>query len=102
LDNPDKIVLGYDEVDNYPWVMADQTGITFELLKIVEAKIGIKIVYEKYPWKRCLELLKDNKIDGAINSSFKKERLEMGTYPMISETEPDITIKNSYGRLFFI
>jgi len=90
-DKPEKIILGFEDAPNYPWLLPDGTGITFELLKIVEAKMGIKFVYEKYPWKRCLELLKENKIDGALNSSFKKERMEMGAYPMISDTEPDIS-----------
>jgi polar amino acid transport system substrate-binding protein len=33
------------------------------------------------PWKRCLEQLRANKVDGAFAASFSPERLEVGAYP---------------------
>ncbi|OHD13594.1 MAG: hypothetical protein A2086_09920 [Spirochaetes bacterium GWD1_27_9] len=88
---PSEITFTHEDENAYPWVLPDGTGIDIEMMKILEKKINIKIKLQKYPWKRCLELMKSNVVDGAFASSFKTERLEMGHYP----TKEDGNIDNS-------
>lgn len=61
-------------------------GISIEILKEVEKRIkNLKIEFVRYPWPRCLQNLKDNKVDGIFNSSYTSERAEaIGWYPTIN------------------
>ena len=52
---------------------------------------NIKFKYTRYPWKRCLDGLKKNKVDAVLGASFKKSRMEIGHYPM-KEKSPDDTM----------
>jgi polar amino acid transport system substrate-binding protein len=40
------------------------------------------------PWKRCLEQLKANEVDGAFAVSFNPERLVLGAYPGGERADP--------------
>ncbi len=80
-----KMVVAYEDNTDYPWIIDNGRGLDFELLNLIAQKLNIQIEYKKYPWKRCLDLLKDNMVDGLLNASFKIERLENGIYPMQSD-----------------
>ncbi len=86
---PEQITIAFEDADNYPWQFPDKTGLNFEMLKIVEKNLGIKFVYQPLPWKRCLEIIKENKVDAVLNASFKKDRLEIAVYPTKSNGEID-------------
>ncbi|OHD23427.1 MAG: hypothetical protein A2Y34_09225 [Spirochaetes bacterium GWC1_27_15] len=91
--NPEvKMVVAFEDNTDYPWIIDNGTGIDFELLNLIAKKLNIQIEYKKYPWKRCLDLLKENSVDGLLNASFKIERLENGVYPIQSDGKnPDET-----------
>ena len=80
------IVLAYDAAPNPPYNMAnhllEKPGISIEVLTAVGKKLDIGIEFRSYPWKRCLENVRKNVVDGVIDASFKPKRLEIGSYPM--------------------
>ena len=87
-------------MENKPWepyyygkkeIKDSKPGIMIELLKMVEKNIkkedkfkDFKFSFKRVPWKRCLTLLKKNKVEGLLGASFKEKRRKNGEYPMKS------------------
>lgn len=70
------LIYGYDE-DYPPWekeVASIPTGINIEIMTIVAKKLGIKIQFEPYPFKRVLALLNSGDIDMGGGLEKKPER----------------------------
>ncbi len=92
--NPDKIVFGYHEAYppySYEENNGDAVGIFPEVIKEAANIIGIKVEFEKYPWKRMIQCAKNGKVD-AIMPLFKtEERKKYLFYPTNS-----IAIVESY------
>jgi len=86
---PHSLTLCSGPGDFYPWHMTGGIGLNLVLLNRVAAKLGVKIIYVSYPWKRCLLEMKNGQVDGAFASSFKTDRLEMGAYPMADDGKPN-------------
>jgi polar amino acid transport system substrate-binding protein len=82
-DKPASVKLCYENEDIYPWVLKSKPGLNLILLGSVEQKLGVKFELVAQPWKRCQEEMKTGSFDGIFAASFKTERLEIGTYPMI-------------------
>lgn len=78
-----------EDADSYPWTMKDGSGVNFDLINKAADNIGVKVEFVLYPWKRCLESLKNNTVDGAFSASYKKKRTEMGVYPTTADGKPD-------------
>jgi polar amino acid transport system substrate-binding protein len=81
---PASLTFACEDTNSFPWVFQNKgntEGLDIELLKILERRLGVKINLVKYPWKRCLAMMKSGEIDGVIGSSFKPDRLNMGSYP---------------------
>ncbi len=76
-----KVSLCFENKLVAPWRTPERSGLNFELLKRVEAKLDISFSYELLPWKRCLAKLKSNEVDGAFSVSFSDERREYGAFP---------------------
>jgi polar amino acid transport system substrate-binding protein len=81
----ESITIAFEDGAQPPWSMPDGSGVDHALLKLVAAKTGIEIKTQSMPWKRCLSQMQENKVDGALNASFKEERLAMGCYPMAAD-----------------
>ncbi|MBV8659468.1 MAG: transporter substrate-binding domain-containing protein [Burkholderiales bacterium] len=79
---PATITLCEEDQDNYPWVIIGHPGYTSMMMNAVAARVGTRIVIVAKPWKRCLNEMKINAVDGVLNASFAPERMEMGNYPM--------------------
>jgi len=63
-------------------MLPDKPGAAVELVKLLETKVpGLKVQFQRYPWKRCLNELGQGNVDGAFNASFKEKRLKFGAYP---------------------
>jgi polar amino acid transport system substrate-binding protein len=75
------LTLCFERQQVLPWRTLDARGLNFELLDEVSRRTGVHFAYESMPWKRCLEQLRANKVDGAFAASFSPERLEVGAYP---------------------
>ena len=100
------ITLAYEEKPNPPFYLGNKTidwkkpGITLDVLKSLEKNLNVKFKFERLPWARGLELLKNNLIDGVFHASFKKKRLNMGVYPMKND-EPD-TNRSLMSQAYFL
>lgn len=79
----EELLLCFENENIRPWQTQDGTGLNFELLDLVAGKLGIRFRYYATPWKRCLLDVKNNAVAGALDASFKPERLEVGAYPML-------------------
>ncbi|MDE1463685.1 substrate-binding periplasmic protein [Spartinivicinus poritis] len=92
------IHLTYNIEPNPPFNMgdhlADNPGITIEMIQAVGYQLKINFQFEKMPWKRCLYSVQQNIMDGTIDASFKKERMKVGVYPM-TDGEIDTSKRNS-------
>ncbi len=80
-----EVKLSMEDADSFPFQMKNKTGTDLMLLEMVGKKVGVKFVYNLVPWERCLSEMQSNSVNGCFSASFKKERLEMGTYPMKGE-----------------
>ncbi len=76
-----ELTFCYENENIRPWQYRDGTGLNFELLDRVAARLGLHFRYQAAPWKRCLLDLKGNMVSGVLDASFKTERRENGTYP---------------------
>ncbi len=63
-------------------ISADFPGVTIDVLRLIETKIGIKFIIKKYPWKRVIHEVKNDRIDGGFHFSFKEERRSFVAYPI--------------------
>jgi polar amino acid transport system substrate-binding protein len=86
---PSAIALCYERQDVPPWRMADGHGLNVDLLDAVARQTGLRFAYQSMPWKRCLELLKANAVDGAFTVSFSRERMALGVYPGGANADPE-------------
>ena len=77
----DSITLCFERQDVRPWRTLDGGGLNFELLNEVARRTGVTFDYQSMPWKRCLEQLRSNQVDGAFAVSFTRDRISLGAYP---------------------
>lgn len=75
------VSLCFERQEVLPWRTLDGGGLNFELLGEVARRLGVVFDYQSMPWKRCLEQVKANQVDGAFAVSFSRERLALGAYP---------------------
>jgi polar amino acid transport system substrate-binding protein len=75
------LTLCFERQEVLPWRTLDGHGLNFELLEEVAAKSGVRFDYRSMPWKRCLEQLRANQVDGAFAASFSRERQQVGAFP---------------------
>ncbi|HEY5799631.1 MAG TPA: amino acid ABC transporter substrate-binding protein [Burkholderiaceae bacterium] len=71
----------YERIDVPPWRYVDGTGLHFDLLNRVAKRLDINFELQPLPWKRCMENLKGNLVNGAFAVSFKPDRLPVAVYP---------------------
>ena len=86
---PTRITVGIESNDFAPYTYGTESkyrgqGALIDLLKSFEKELGVKFLFKVYPWKRCLRMLKESKIDAVFNASFKKERMKIGVYPFLN------------------
>lgn len=80
--------VAYEDKTQFPYYMGDtqrvldKPGAAVELVKMLEERIpGLQIRFSRYPWKRCLTMLKTGQVDGIFNASFNTSRTRIGEYP---------------------
>lgn len=74
---------------NAPWRALDGGGLNFELLAEAAKRTGVTLDYQGMRWKRCLEQLKANQVEGAVAVSFNPERMALAAYPGVSPAAKD-------------
>lgn len=86
-----KITFCYQDTELFPNYMGEQKiklatmpGINIELVDKIAQTLNIKVQYVRYPWNRCLALLKAGRVDSLI-ASYNKDRAEYAVYPMAGD-----------------
>lgn len=89
-------VFCYQDIElfpNYTGPSADvpeeNRGVVVELVERTALQAGLKPVFVRYPWNRCLSLMRQGLVDSVV-ASYQEERLPSVVYPL-SGGEPDIT-----------
>lgn len=85
---PGTVTLCFERQEVPPWRTLDGGGLNFELLAEVGRRTGVTFDYQSMPWKRCLEQLKANQVNGAFAVSFNRERMDLGAYPGGANADP--------------
>lgn len=67
----------------FPWSIPEsEDGLDIILLKMVDKNIPeVNFRYVSMPWNDCFLALKQNKVDGVFQASYKKIRERFGAYP---------------------
>ncbi len=94
----------YQDIELYPnytgatkAVPEKDPGILVELVQLAAADVQLEVTFARYPWKRCLSLMKLGRIDSVI-ASFRPERRDALVFPMAGD-QPDDTrmiVQNGY------
>lgn len=95
----------YQDIELYPNYTGNSArvperdpGLIIELVQKASASVGLTPTFVRFPWKRCLALLKLGRVDSVV-ASYRKERADAAAYPMIAG-EPDdekfLTISGYY------
>lgn len=71
-----------EDEDSHPWLLKDGQGLNLVMLRAVEQRLALRILVERQPWRRCLQSLRDNLVDGAFKASFSPERQAFAHYPL--------------------
>jgi len=86
--SPSNMTFCYQDKELFPNYMGEQNtkraqnpGINIELVDQIARTLDLEIQYVRYPWNRCLALLKVGRVDSLI-ASYNKDRAEYAVYPM--------------------
>jgi|GEM_PF-3429172 len=72
-----KLVFGVEDKDwggHYRWVDGELEGMDADIVRRVAAKLGYKIEFAPYPWKRVLKMAERKEIDGVLDLAPTKQR----------------------------
>lgn len=79
-----------------PYVYGDEKispvfpGVTIEILRLIETKSDMKFIIKKRPWKRVVDEIRANTLDGGFHFSYKEDRKSFVAYPIPQgKTVPD-------------
>lgn len=78
---PEKLTVVYTQW--YPYTYTDETarGFEIETLKAVMDRMGIKVVFQQFPFKRCLKMLETGSADAAVSVLDTPERRRYIIFP---------------------
>lgn len=68
--------------DNDTPLLGHSKGVAYDIIHQTALRLNIKITMVRYPWKRCLLLLKGGQVDGVMGASYIPERTAFGHYPL--------------------
>lgn len=85
LAEPLSIRICHDREPLRPWRLAGQQGLDFELVRQLEAPLGVRFEFIALPWKRCLFSLERGRVDAAMGVSYSAERAVFAVYPPPAE-----------------
>ena len=87
--------LSFETKENVPRYFGEGTridaakpGLTIELLRLVERRLGLRFEMQRVPWARSIYLLETNQVDGVFHMSYLPERTRFAAYPM-KDGNPD-------------
>lgn len=85
---PTIITLCHEDKPSYPWLLENGQGLSQRMMLMVGQELGVDIQSKEMPWLRCMNEVKMGHVDGLYKISFRKERMELGVYP-INNDQPD-------------
>ncbi|MDK2125268.1 substrate-binding periplasmic protein [Parachitinimonas caeni] len=85
------LTICYEDVTLRPWSMPEGKGLSLDLLRSVEAKLGESFVLVSKPWKRCQAELKVGNVDAALGMAHTAERRNFAVFPMLANGGVDRT-----------
>lgn len=87
-NTPSTITFCYQNKELFPNYMGEQNtkaarnpGINIELVDQIALSLNLDVQYVRYPWNRCLALLKAGRVDSLI-ASYNESRAKYAIYPM--------------------
>ena len=83
--------LCFEDEAQIPWTRPDGSGLTIELLKRVEEKLGERFEFIAKPWKRCQEEVRTGVLDGYFGAAASEERQRFSVYPSLPSGEVDVS-----------
>jgi polar amino acid transport system substrate-binding protein len=73
-----------------PYVFAKgetATGISIDVLREAARRVDLKITFQELPWKRCLAMVREGKLDGVLDAMHRPEFLQgPASYSVYSNT----------------
>ena len=79
-----KIKIAWEDEPKPPYLYLDKdlnpTGVIFDIITEIAARKKISIENTTLPWRRCLYLLKEGKVDIVPNASYNESRTEFGHF----------------------
>jgi polar amino acid transport system substrate-binding protein len=63
-------------------------GLTVELLRLIEPRVGVRFEFQRVPWARSMYLLETNQVDAVFHGSYVDDRARIAAYPM-RDGKPD-------------
>jgi polar amino acid transport system substrate-binding protein len=94
------LTLCFERQEVLPWRTLDGHGLNFALLDEVAKRNRVRFDYRSMPWKRCLEQLRANQVDGAFAASYSRERQEVGAFP--GGATPDAAKRTHMDRYLLV
>ena len=87
--------VSYETKANPPRYLGEGTaidplrpGLTVELLRMIEPRVGVRFEFQRVPWARSMYLLESNQVDAVFHGSYVEERARIAAYPM-KDGKPD-------------
>lgn len=68
-----------------PWVIGTNQGLVISAIRKAEKELHQTFELVRLPWKRCLNEVKEGRIQAAIGASYLKERASWGSYPTTAQ-----------------
>lgn len=86
---PAPLTFCVEDVVQRPWTSPAGVGLNFELLKMVEKRLGEHFNYVFRPWKRCLEEVRLGRLDGIVGAADSPERRTFAVFPLLADGRVD-------------
>ena len=83
------LLFCYEDQISYPWLDGHGGGLDIQLIKQLQAPLRRAVLLQPMPWRRCINMLSQGKMDGAFAASFLPERSQWGLYPLLADGAPD-------------
>lgn len=89
---PLTIRVCHDREPLRPWRLEGQQGLDFELIRQLQAPLGVRFEFVALPWKRCLLSLQRGRVDAAMGVSYSEERGAFAIYPL-QQQQPQTALR---------
>jgi polar amino acid transport system substrate-binding protein len=74
----------FEDVPQRPWTLPDGSGLSLDLLHLVEKKTGEQFELYSKPWKRCIEEVRTGQMDGIVGAAETAERRTYAVFPTLA------------------